>query len=353
MHKYTYTIIIKCLFLIYLTSSPLISAYANSVDDLIAFASKKLGAPYKYGGKGPNYFDCSGYTQYVFKEFNIELAGSSSLQYEQGESVRLKKAKVGDLIFFKGSNANSKSVGHVGIISEVNEDNNSIQFIHASTSNGVRIDQYPGYDYYNDRYIGIKRVIDWNDYNKNNNDKDNTDDINEDKNNSREQDLSPEDPIEDPDKKDNTEEIKPEPHVKPIPPTDDKKTKHEQVHIVKKGETLFQIAKKYKCKVEEIIHWNKLNNNNISVGQKLVIKKHDHKTPKPKKKEKKVKPQKEDKHKAEIVEIGNIIHHFIVKGETLYSISKKYNCSTKEIQDWNNLRDNSIQEGETLVIKLK
>lgn len=332
-------------------------SYSQNVNDLISFAKKKLGAPYSYGGKGPDKFDCSGYTQYVFKEFNIKLNASSALQYEQGDKVKLKRVKVGDLIFFKSSNANSNNVGHVGIICETNQSNDTVCFIHASTSNGVRIDQYPGYQYYNDRFVGCRRVINWlssEDKEENNND-----------NNSKDQELIPEDPIIAPEivddnknKKGIKDSIIPNPTPKPQPtPRPQKKVK---IHIVKKGETLYRIAKKHKCSVEEIIEWNNIEGYNIKIGQELIVSDSDlpQKDKKEKKNSDKPEPKKENKtnNKNSPKENGDtnkdesIIYHTVKKGETLYRLSKLYKCDVKDLEDWNNLKSNNIQIGQILII---
>lgn len=334
-------------------------SYSQNVNDLISFAKKKLGAPYCYGGKGPDKFDCSGYTQYIFKEFNIDLSASSALQYEQGDKVKLKKVKVGDLIFFKSSNANSNSVGHVGIICETNHSNDTIAFIHASTSNGVRIDQYPGYKYYNDRYVGCRRVINWSsseDIEDNNND-----------NTSQDQELTPEVPIIAPeiiddnrDKKEIKDSIIPKPAPKPKPtPVPQKRAK---IHIVKKGETLYRIAKKHKCSVEEIIKWNHLEGNNIRTGQELIVsdpesckedkkEKNNSDTPHPKTEDK---PDKKNAPKQNgNIKKDEVIYHTIKKGETLYRLSKLYKCDVKELEEWNDLKSNNIQVGQILIIHPK
>ena len=329
------------------------SIYSKSVSNLISFAKEKLGAPYKYGGKGPNAFDCSGFTQFVFNEFNINLAASSALQYEQGKTVKLKKVEIGDLIFFKSSNVNSKDVGHVGIVCEINANNDTVCFIHASTSNGVRIDKYPGYDYYNIRYVGCKRIIDWDTEKKEEEEKDEKDSIE-----SKDQELSPENPIIAPEIVDNEsndvkkKEVSPLPEPKPKP--EPKPHKETKTHKVKKGETLYRIAKKYKCTVEEIRRWNNLDNDNLRIDQILIVSENGH--TKPDKKEKdEIKPipqKKEDnKHKKDSKEDDGLIHHIVKKGETLYRISKNYGCTTEEIADWNDLNSNNIQIGQILIIK--
>jgi LysM repeat protein len=54
------------------------------------------------------------------------------------------------------------------------------------------------------------------------------------------------------------------------------KKKHEAppttTHIVKKGDTLSAIAKKYRCTVQQLMKWNNLKNaNSLRIGQKLKV----------------------------------------------------------------------------------
>lgn len=126
-------------------------------DDLIDFARGFLGKPYRRGGKNPAGFDCSGFTSYIFKNFDIHLAPSSSAQYTQGHAVATSEVRPGDLLFFSGRGARS-NVGHVGMAVEVLSDG-TIIFIHSATSGGIRYDRYPDGGYYSKRYIGARRMI--------------------------------------------------------------------------------------------------------------------------------------------------------------------------------------------------
>lgn len=62
---------------------------------------------------------------------------------------------------------------------------------------------------------------------------------------------------------------KPAPPKPPVP----KKPTYPITHIIKKGDTLYSLAKKYDCTVEEIKKWNKLTAPDIKIGGKLIIKK--------------------------------------------------------------------------------
>src|SRR5690554_6422813 len=88
-------------------------------DNIIEYGKKFLYKPYRYAVKGPNSFDCSGFTSFVFKEFGYKLNPSSAGQSQQGKTIRRKDdLQVGDLFFFEGRSHNGR-VGHVGIVSEV------------------------------------------------------------------------------------------------------------------------------------------------------------------------------------------------------------------------------------------
>lgn len=127
------------------------------VDDMLKYAKTHIGKRYRRGTAGPKTFDCSGFTSYVFRQFGYELSRDSRSQYRQGSQVSRNEAQPGDLIFFSGRAA-GKTVGHVGIITDINPATGSVTFIHASTSRGVRIDKLSD-PYYSRRYIGIKRVM--------------------------------------------------------------------------------------------------------------------------------------------------------------------------------------------------
>lgn len=125
-------------------------------NDIVDYARNFLGRPYRRGSKGPKAFDCSGFTSYVFRNFDLHLGASSRDQYRQGIQVKKEDLQPGDLLFFSGSRK-SGTVGHVGIVSEVNPDG-SVNFIHAACKGGIRFDRYPDGGYYSSRYIGARRV---------------------------------------------------------------------------------------------------------------------------------------------------------------------------------------------------
>ncbi len=129
----------------------------SCIDSLICYAESYLGTPYNYGSKGPNYFDCSGFTGYVFSHFGITLPSSSTAQYlGTPQKISNDSVQQGDLIFFMGRNGR-KSVGHVGLVVDVDTANNIVRFIHAATHGGVILTNYPSTAYYNQRFMGYGR----------------------------------------------------------------------------------------------------------------------------------------------------------------------------------------------------
>ena len=128
----------------------------SEIDSVLDEAFSHLGARYRRGHSGPNAFDCSGFTSYVFKNMGIELNRSSRAQYSDGEAVDKDELRTGDLVFFTGSNTRGP-IGHVGIVVDVDPISGSFNFIHASTK-GVKVSNSKE-QYYSRRYVGARRVM--------------------------------------------------------------------------------------------------------------------------------------------------------------------------------------------------
>lgn len=128
--------------------------FNSKADVLVEKASQYIGIKYKYGGTTPKGFDCSGLMCTTFKEIDLSLPRTSSAQANFGEKIKMKESQKGDLIFFATGRKNR--ISHVGLITEVNED--EIKFIHASTSSGVMISSSKE-PYYASRIIQVNRVL--------------------------------------------------------------------------------------------------------------------------------------------------------------------------------------------------
>ncbi|GLC29700.1 S8 family serine peptidase [Clostridium omnivorum] len=96
-------------------------------DKVVAYASNYLGTPYLWGGTTPSGFDDSGFVQYVYANFNINLPRTVYDQVNYGTEVLKTDLQPGDLVFF-GTSGNPV---HVGIYTG----NNS--FIHSPQTGDV------------------------------------------------------------------------------------------------------------------------------------------------------------------------------------------------------------------------
>jgi cell wall-associated NlpC family hydrolase len=86
------------------------SASAASV---LAIAAAQQGDRYRHGGDGPDTFDCSGFTQYVFGKVGISLPHSSAAQRAVARRISADEVRPGDLVFVY--NGGGGRVGHVAI----------------------------------------------------------------------------------------------------------------------------------------------------------------------------------------------------------------------------------------------
>jgi hypothetical protein len=88
---------------------------AGPVDaqDVVDRAAGLIGRPYVWGAEGPNAFDCSGLTQYVFQEYGVDLPRRAISQSRIGQPAG-RRLRRGDLVFFSTDTRRSL-VTHVGI----------------------------------------------------------------------------------------------------------------------------------------------------------------------------------------------------------------------------------------------
>ena len=127
-------------------------------NDIITMAKDYIGCKYSAGKMGPERFDCSGFTSFIYQQVGITLGRSSRDQFLQGRVIYdTRTLQPADLVFWTGSNARSEDVGHVGLVVSVDEDSGVFTFIHAANT-GVQIDQST-MDYYAVRYRGARRII--------------------------------------------------------------------------------------------------------------------------------------------------------------------------------------------------
>ncbi|MDA3022853.1 MAG: NlpC/P60 family protein [Actinomycetota bacterium] len=110
---------------------------------------KQVGDAYRAGNSGPNAFDCSGLTRYVFKQITGRtLPHYSGAQYQMAKKVSRKKAQPGDLVFYLRGGAH-----HVGLYL------GNGKMVHAIGSNrGVKVQPIFG-PWYSRHYSGMGRIL--------------------------------------------------------------------------------------------------------------------------------------------------------------------------------------------------
>ena len=117
-------------------------------------ARKLLGLKYVWGATGPNKFDCSGFTQKVYKTAGIKIPRNSRAQAKVGQYIAYENLQKGDMVFFDTNRKKTGRVNHVGIYLEDG------RFIHASSGNKkVVITSFDKKRYYKSRFLWGRRII--------------------------------------------------------------------------------------------------------------------------------------------------------------------------------------------------
>lgn len=125
-------------------------------EQMADFAQTFLGIPYILGAKGPNAYDCSGFTSKVFKEFGVTLprpAYGQGYTNSVGQKItKIADLRVGDLVFFNTNLNDGDKCDHVGIF--IGEG----RFVHASFSEGQIIISDINKYYWRDIFSWGRRV---------------------------------------------------------------------------------------------------------------------------------------------------------------------------------------------------
>ena len=130
------------------------STSSNSLrHQIIAYAKTFIGVKYVWAGSDPSGFDCSGYTSYVLKKFNILITRTASGQMQGASKIKLSNAFMGDLVFF----GHSGNITHVGLV--VSEKGQDLSMIHASTSKGIIITNVDKSTYWKPKLKGAGKVV--------------------------------------------------------------------------------------------------------------------------------------------------------------------------------------------------
>lgn len=107
-------------------------------------------------------------------------------------------------------------------------------------------------------------------------------------------------------------------------------------YVVQKGDNLGNIAKKYNISIDDLKNWNHLSDASIQLGVSLQIGINEE-------------VAKEEIAAAPVREMENV-EYIIKKGDNLGNISKKYGSTVDELKEWNNLQDNNIALGSSLIV---
>jgi len=131
---------------------------SSTSERVVAFAKTLLGTPYQFGCTEPaTGFDCSGFINYVFNHFNIEVPRSSVDFTNVGVPVPADSARPGDLILFTGTNSSIRTVGHIGLV--VANDTSGISFIHSSSGKEEAVIITPLKGRYVERFVKVIRIV--------------------------------------------------------------------------------------------------------------------------------------------------------------------------------------------------
>lgn len=107
------------------------------------------GTPYQLGGASKKGVDCSMLVNIIFDQyFGMNLPTNTRAQLNAGKGIRRAAVRTGDLVFFR----TGRKTLHVGIMV------NHGEFLHASTSSGVRISKF-GKSYWRNRFLAARRVL--------------------------------------------------------------------------------------------------------------------------------------------------------------------------------------------------
>jgi cell wall-associated NlpC family hydrolase len=111
-------------------------------------AQSRIGTPYRYGGSGPEAFDCSGLVAYAYQQAGVTVPRTAAQQYALARPVPRAELRPGDLVFFRLS---GRHVSHVGIYA------GDGQFVHAPQTGGLVRTASMDDEWYRERYAGAGR----------------------------------------------------------------------------------------------------------------------------------------------------------------------------------------------------
>lgn len=118
------------------------------------YAQNFTGAKYCRAGTSPRSgFDCSGFTSYILKEFDVKVSQCSATQSKEGMKIPLEAAQTGDLLFF----GRRGYIQHVALI--VDKTSEGFVCVHSTSSRGVVVENITQSDYWRSRVLFARDVI--------------------------------------------------------------------------------------------------------------------------------------------------------------------------------------------------
>src|SRR5690606_3467211 len=106
-------------------------------------------------------------------------------------------------------------------------------------------------------------------------------------------------------------------------------------YYVVKGDTPYSLSRRFGLTVDELLQMNQIYDGNIKIGQRLLVKKNSG----------------SGISNSNSVPAYNPTIYTVAPGDTLYSISKRFNVSVDELMQLNYMRDNNIKVGQELIIR--
>ena len=114
------------------------------------------------------------------------------------------------------------------------------------------------------------------------------------------------------------------------------------VYKVKSGDVLGRIASRHRCTVDQIKRWNNLKNNNIRVGQTLIIYRGGSAPS--------TASKSSSTSSASTAAPANATTYTVKSGDVLGKIAERHGCTVAQLKAWNNLSSNNIRVGQKLIV---
>ena len=114
------------------------------------------------------------------------------------------------------------------------------------------------------------------------------------------------------------------------------------VYKVKSGDVLGRIASRHRCTVDQIKRWNNLKNNNIRVGQTLIIYRGGSAPS--------TASKSSSSSSASTAAPANATTYTVKSGDVLGKIAERHGCTVAQLKAWNNLSSNNIRVGQKLIV---